>query len=162
MVQEQGAAGGGGGKKRNRNRNKNKNKNNKDNTPPPAQDDASPPPTADETPAPAPAPAPQQPKASPPPEKQQQEAPSKPVTNGGLSAEAELVKNLSKDFLPPPDWLEMREAEKAYYERQAASQQVYTLATSSFHSIPSIVELCRVVFPIQSLFFREQNFPHIK
>ena len=40
--------------------------------------------------------------------------------NGGLvQDEAGLAKNLARDYMPPANWLELREAEKAFYERLA-------------------------------------------
>ena len=40
--------------------------------------------------------------------------------NGGLvQDEAVLAKNLARDYMPPANWLELREAEKAFYERLA-------------------------------------------
>ena len=132
MVQEQGAAGGGGGggKKRNRNRNKNKNKGNNngggksnsqshDDTPPPQETRQREEQVAEEEAKVAPR------EVTPPVETRKSQEPQKhnqqlQQQNGGLvQDEAVLAKNLARDYMPPANWLELREAEKAFYERLA-------------------------------------------
>ena len=146
MVQEQGAAGG-GGKKRNRNRNKNKNKGNNsnsgaksnsqshDDTPPPQEtrqregQDA-----AEAQVAPREVPR----EVTPRVETQRPQQPQ-PQQNGGLIRdEAALASNLARDYMPPADWLELREAEKAFYERLAkggvAKVRRGTVGSGSYNS----------------------------
>ena len=131
MVQEQGAAGGGGGggKKRNRNRNKNKNKGNNngggksnsqshDDTPPPQETRQREEQVAEEEAKVAPR------EVTPPVETRKSQEPQNHnqqlQQNGGLvQDEAGLAKNLARDYMPPANWLELREAEKAFYERLA-------------------------------------------
>ena len=140
MVQEQGAAGGGGGggggggKKRNRNRNKNKNKGNNsnsgaksnsqshDDTPPPqetrqreGQDTTETREVTREVPREV-----VQREVTPPVETQNLQQQQQQQQNGGLIRdEAGLARNLARDYMPPAGWLELREAEKAFYERLA-------------------------------------------
>ena len=33
--------------------------------------------------------------------------------------DAALARNLARDYMPPADWLELRQAEKAFYEKMA-------------------------------------------
>ena len=138
MVQEQGAAGGGaagggggGGKKRNRNRNKNRNKGNSggaksssqshDDTPPPQEtrqrggrDTAE----AQEVPREVQREVPKE--VAPPVETQKAKQQQLQQQNGGLvREEADLARNMARDYMPPANWLELREAEKAFYERMA-------------------------------------------
>ena len=144
MVQEQGAAGGGGGgggggKKRNRNRNKNKNKGNNsnsgtksnsqshDDTPPPqetrqreGQNTTETQEVTREVPREV-----VQREVTPPVETQNLEQ----QQNGGLIRdEAGLARNLARDYMPPAGWLELREAEKAFYERLAKGGVVKVLS----------------------------------
>ena len=168
MVQEQGAAGGGGGggKKRNRNRNKNKNKGNNngggksnsqshDDTPPPQETRQREEQVAEEAAKVVPR------EVTPPVETLKSQEPQnrnqqQQQQNGGLvQDEAGLAKNLARDYMPPANWLELREAEKAFYERLAKGGAIKVLSDTA--DVYLWLTQYRTTLIVQSKLFPSKN-----